>query len=214
MPAELKRLEALLRRGARAIDIGSKAHTWCRTKQQLLGHGVRKELPWKAIGILTKSESEYLSLKHQATEEKYKQLLDSLEPSNVTINIMRDLPAKNSEISRLLREVSAQIDNVIRGRFSALVKGMPKKQAQAESKRPIKDRIEHMDLECRLSVFHPLFLKGRIFRLTENILNGLEDQNLEAMNEAKAYAEVFVKSEPDPLLKGMAQSWFDQALIA
>jgi len=105
------------------------------------------------------------------------------------------------------------VENVVRGRFTALTAGISRRQAQQESKRPIRERLAQMDLETKLSVFHPLYLRGRKFHLPENLLLGIEQGDPEAIRLATADSRVFVNAEPNPQLRALAEAWFTQALV-
>jgi hypothetical protein len=213
MPQELRRLEALLRRGARALDLSKQAHSWCRTRQQLVGHGIRTGLPWKSTGVLTQSESLWMSNAYRNAEQAYNNMLDSLEPANVNLNVMRDLPRRNQEVSRLLREPSTMADQAVRGRFVALTTGLTRRDAQREQRRPIEDRVRDTGIETKLEVFHPLFLRGRRFRLPQELLEGIHDSQ-EAKANAFAQAEAFCNAERDPELRDLAKTWFASVINA
>lgn len=214
MPQELRRLEALLRRAARALQLEGQAHTWCRTKSQLIGHGLKANLPWSTVGVLSEEEATWMASHFRTGKEAYDDMLLSLEPQNVNLNIMKSLPQTNSKVSNSLRIASIMAENTVRGRFLELNRGLSRRQIQHEQKRPIKERLLHMDMETKLKVFHPLFLRGRIFRLSEELVEGLEKGDPQAYTDARADAEVFCKAEPDPELRDIALSWFQQALIA
>jgi len=213
MPQELRRLEALLRRAARALPLEGKAHTWCRTKAQLLGHGIKASLPWMKVGVLSESEANWIASRYEKEAQAFNEMLASLEPANISLDVMQAIPAKNTAIANSLRGASSMVDSAIRGRFVALTKGLSRRQAQVESKRPIRDRLAQMDMECRLSVFHPLYLRNRQFRLPEQLLIGLERGDPQAYADALADALAFCTPERDPELRVLAETWFRQSLV-
>jgi hypothetical protein len=158
------------------------------------------------------SEANWLADQNQLAAKAYSDMLSSLEPGNITLDVMRSLPATNTRIANLLRNASITVENVIRGRFTSLVSGLNKRQAAAESKRPIRDRLIHMSMETRLSVFHPLFLRNRTFRLTEASIDAIERGDTNARINALEDARVFCNAEQDLPLKALALAWFTQTL--
>jgi hypothetical protein len=212
LPVEIQKLEALLRRSARQLDMMSQAHSWCRTKQQLLGHGVKAGLPWDKVGVLTAEEAQWFESTFSTEAKAYKDMLDSLEPQNVSFDTMKGLPSKNSEISKLLRRPTEMAEGTIRGRFLVLVQGKNKRTQKAEAKLPIEQRIASLDMEQTLGSFHPLFLRKRQFRLSQELLQALERGNLEAKAEAVRQATQFCSVEQDPSLRNLATVWFEQTI--
>jgi hypothetical protein len=139
-------------------------------------------------------------------------MLDSLLPQNVTLTVMKGLPAENSRVSALLREPSIMVDKTIRGRFVALSSGLSRRDALREQRQPIGDRIANAKVETRLEVFHPLYLRGRKFRLSEKHVQALFDGDPAALAAAIEQAKAFCTAEQDPRLKDLALSWFTVTL--
>jgi hypothetical protein len=212
MPAELRRLEALFRRAARAMPLLRQAATWCRSRNQLVGHGLKQDLPWHKVGILTRVEADWMSTQYPAAIEAYQSMLDSLRPENITLDVMKGLPRRNAEISAKLRNPSRMVEDTIRGRFTALSAGFTRRDAAREQKRPINDRIASARLETKLEVFHPLFLRARRFRVSEELVEAHLKGDAIARAELREQAREFCQAEPDPQLRELAHTWFSSAL--
>jgi hypothetical protein len=164
--------------------------------------------------VLSEEEANWMAHRFREGGQAYQDMLNSLEPSNVSLDVMRHLPAVNTRVSNLLRDASIMAENTVRGRFLALNSGLSRKQAQIEQKRPIRDRMLNMDLEVKVKTFHPLFLRGRQFRLEELVVQALQNGDPEARAEALRESEVFCNAEPDANLRALAVAWFRQALTA
>jgi len=212
MPAELRRLEALFRRAARTLPMLGQAATWCRTRNQLVGHGLKQGLPWDKVGVLTRVEADWLSAQYPAATQAYRDMLDSLRPDNITLDIMKRLPRRNAEISTSLRAPTQMVEDTIRGRFTALTAGMSRRDAAREQKRPISDRIASARLETKLEVFHPIFLRGRRFRTPESLVDRHLKGDPVARTELREQSLEFCNAEPDPQLRDLARAWFTSAL--
>jgi len=213
MPQELRRLEALLRRAARALHLEEQAHTWCRTRSQLVGHGLKASLPWSTVGVLTEEEANWMATHFSNGAETYQRMLDSLEPQNVTLDIMRSIPRLNAQVSNQLRDAAIMAENTVRGRFVEMNAGLNRRQLQQEQRKPIRDRLAQLSLEAKLKAFHPLFLRGRHFRVAEDLLRGIENQVPGAIAEYHLNVEVFCRAEQDPQLRSLATAWFAQAIL-
>jgi hypothetical protein len=179
----------------------------------LVGHGLKASLPWNTVGVLNESEANWMANHFSAAANAYNNMLMSLEPQNVTFDIMRNIPALNTRVSNMLREAAIMTENTVRGRFVALNSGLNRRQKQLEQKRPIRERLLNMDLETKLRFFNPLFLRGRQFRLPEDVLAGLDSGDPRARQEVLADANTFCNVEQDPQLKDLALSWFSQAIV-
>jgi len=214
MPQELRRLEALLRRAARVLPLEEQAHTWCRSRSQLTGHGLKASLPWNSVGVLSEVEANWMANQFREGAEAYNSMLQSLEPQNVTLDIMKGIPALNTKVSNMLRDAAIMAENTVRGRFVEMNAGLNRRQLQQEQARPIRDRLTRLGLETKLKVFHPLYLRGRQFRISEELLQGIENQIPEALAEYHVNVEVFCRAERDPQLRDLAASWFAQAVLA
>jgi len=189
-----------------------QAATWCRSRNQLVGHGLKQGLPWDKVGILTRVEADWMSGQNPAATEAYNRMLDDLRPENITLDIMKGLPRRNAEISARLRNPARMVEDTIRGRFAALSAGLTRRDAGREQKRPINDRIASARLETKLEVFHPLFLKGRRFRVNEEVVEAhLKGDHL-ARADLREQAREFCMAEPDPQLRDLALAWFTSAL--
>jgi len=208
VPQELRRLEALLRRAARRLPMEKLAATWCRSKNQLLGHGIRTNLPWLQVGVLQPAEASWIASSNETAAQAYKNMLHDLDSGGLSFTDLQNLPRRNAEISARLRSATLMVDNAIRGRFVALQAGKSRREIQKEQKRPILERIAHMEKNLYLEVFHPLFLRGRKFRLPEKMLHAIQDGDRDALTEAVRQSNHFCSAEQDEQLRHLAESWF------
>jgi len=164
--------------------------------------------------VLTEVEANWMANTFREGSEAYQRMLESLDPANISLDVMRRIPGENTRVSNLLRDATIMAENTVRGRFVELNSGLNRRQIQQEQKKPIRDRLRHMGLETKLKVFHPLFLRGRQFRLTEELLQGIENQIPGAIAEYQDHVRVFCQAERDPQLRDLAASWFAQAILA
>jgi hypothetical protein len=139
-------------------------------------------------------------------------MLDSLRPDVVSLEIMKGIPRENARISALLRHPARMVEDTIHGRFVALSAGLSRREAQREVKRPIADRISSASFEKLLEVFHPLFLRGRRFRVSEEMAEAFLNGNAEARSELRRQIDEFVHAEQDPQLRALAASYFTTTL--
>lgn len=211
VPGELKRLEALLRRAARQLN-PEHARTWLRTPEQLRGHGLKATLPWRTVGVLTASEANWFATENAAIEVSYNNMLASMHPDVVSLDTARTLPDVNTRIANQLRPSALLIDNLVRGRFTAMVQGKNKRQAEAESKRPIQERINSIGLDLKLSKFNPLFIRGRPFNIPDNVAARLLEDNQEAKEQTLAQALNYCRNEQSRTLRELAIFWFRDTL--
>jgi hypothetical protein len=207
---ELRRLEALLRRASRALDLKSVAHTWMRSSESLSGNGIKKTLPWSKVGILTLAEQEFLSYEFkQAADNFYRLKADIDHPDLV---LMQNFPNRVKEVSQSLRLPALMVDRLIAGRFQALNRGLSRKELKHQSKLPIEVRIGELDMETRMEVFHPLFLKNRRFRVTQELVKAVDTGDPDARKELLHQATIFCQAEENKRLQRLALSWFNTEL--
>jgi hypothetical protein len=196
-PQELQRLEALIRRAAKALNLSAKATLYFRTVTQLEGHGIKQDVPWSKVGILTQDESDFLGRKYQAGKQLLDELKNQLKPENVTINVIQTLPNKVREVSLSLKEASLVVDRTTTLRFKALNAGLSKRELQNASKVPIGTRLASMDIITRISYFNPVALTGKIFHVDETRARLIQRGDLQTINEIKDELFAFSKTQSD-----------------
>lgn len=214
LPPEILRLESFLRRAARCLDMVKTAPSWAKTSAQLRGNGIKKDLPWSKTGILQSAEAEYLRTTYSKLDTQYKELCDSIDGANASMEAMVRLPERCEAYARAARDVELLVDKVSRGRFAVLEGGKPHRQVVKERREPIGSRISSLDMAQWMSVFHPLFLRGRHFSISEAMSSALDYGNLsqELQDQLREQFTKFASVEKDPVLRELSLVWFEQAL--
>jgi len=197
IPVELRRLEALLRRAALALNLGDNARNYLRPIQSLEGHGIKQNLPWSKTGVLSPAEQRFFATRYAAGAEALEELKAEMSPETVSLETVRGLPLRLRKISEMLREPSVAINRLTTTRFKALEQGLSKKEVQNVRRQPIETRLVQMDLSTRICFFNPMMLLGRIFHLDSELEKAVDKGDLSAIDEAKSQLMNFATSSKD-----------------
>lgn len=212
LPVELRRLEALIRRAAHSLPGGDWIASWSKSFSQLAGHGIKQTIPYKRTGIVSQAEVEWISDHYQRAENAYNELRVILDSPEKSYNDLRGVPEMNRLVAASLRIPTDMHESVTRGRFAVLNAGIPKRELARENRRQIADRLSQMDVVQKLSVMHPLFLRGRRFAFHEDQITGLQARNPVIYRAVRNSMMRFCEVEPDPVLREMAETWFQDQL--
>jgi hypothetical protein len=212
LPVELRRLEALIRRAASSLPDGDWIAKWSKTSSQLAGHGIRQTIPYKKVGIVSQAEVDWISDHYRKAEEAYENLRHLLDNPKKTKRDLQRVPEENRRVAGFLRIPSDLHESVTRGRFSALNEGISRRDQARENRRPIGDRLRDLDVIQKLSVMHPLFLRGRRFVIHEDQITGLQARNPAITLGVRNQIIAFTRAEQDPVLRDLAETWFQDEI--
>lgn len=155
------RLLSFLSKVAKSIQL-SKPSSYFKVKDELRGISIKQSLPWETRGgILSDFEREALSHKFANPITNYTKACDRFKPDKVEAMSPDDYRKAHTsliEASGELKPVISHYEKVARLRFEALERDIPKGKLKKERAKKMAERLEEMDIDAYISVFHPAFV--------------------------------------------------------
>lgn len=204
------RIIALCSRAARSLSCTETWNTWFRSPDSFLGSELKKSLPHMKIGIISQSESDYLSSRYAASIQQYNSALQIL--NSPTQECLRDLGNTLKKAGQVLQPLELAVNRVIQMRV-AVIYPSNKKEKKAALKRPIADLINEVDLVDYIERFDPSLLGGyKPFFVQPRNRDESPPQYCDRIRRAYEARINLIENGGHPMLSRLCQLWADEAI--
>jgi hypothetical protein len=153
----IRKIFSVITRAARTLDVTTSWASYFRTKDSFLGREIKKSLPHKKLGLITREESEYLDSYYEKEIKGYNHILEVLRDPQV--EHLSTLADRIKEVGKNLTPLCTLVDNISTRRAS-LIYSKNKGQRKKQLKTPLQELIAGMEIDAKIKAFDPIQLHG------------------------------------------------------